>query len=100
MITSTAQRQTQRAKILEALITAGGGEVPSVELSRISLQYNARLLELRRFGFRIVSRTERREGATQGFFHLERGAGVRAEPISPHQQELALTGEENVRYPG
>jgi hypothetical protein len=95
-----SERQSQRAKILGALIAAGGGEVPSIELSRISLQYNARLLELRRLGFRIVSRTERGPGAIQGFFHLERGAGVRAEPRSPHQQELALTGEENARYPG
>jgi hypothetical protein len=94
-----SERQSQRAKILGTLIAAGSGEVPSLELSRISLQYNARLLELRRLGFRIVSRTERRRGVIQGFFHLERGAD-RAEPISPQQQELALTGVETLRYPG
>ena len=92
-------RQSQRARILAILIAAGDAEVPSVELSHVSLQYGARLKELRSLGFRIVSRTERHGGMVKGFFHLERGAFVRAEPKSPHQQELALTGQENLRYP-
>jgi hypothetical protein len=95
-----SEHKSQRARVLAVLIAAGGAEVPSVELSRISLQYGARIKELRSLGFRIVSRTERRDGAIQGFFHLERGAGVRAEPRFSYQQELALTGEENARYPG
>jgi hypothetical protein len=95
-----SEHKSQRARVLAVLIAAGGAEVASVELSRISLQYGARIKELRSLGFRIVSRTERCGGAIQGFFHLERSAGIRAEPISPDQQELLLTGEENARYPG
>lgn len=58
-------RATQRGRFLALLIAAGGGEVPSVELSRISLHYNAPLHELRN-GFCIVSRTERPRGRNPG----------------------------------
>ncbi len=84
-----SERKSQRARVLALLIAAGGAEVPSLELSRISLQYNARLLELRSLGFCIVSRTERHGGVIQGFFHLERGAGM----IKQHSQQPPVAQE-------
>jgi len=68
------ERCSQRQRILDVLLAARGTEVPSVVLSRISLQYNARVKELRELGFRIVSRTERRDGQVYGYFRLELGA--------------------------
>lgn len=65
-------RKTQRQQILEVLI-ATEGEVPSVALSRISLQYNARVKELRQLGFHITSRVERQSGQVHGFLQLHRG---------------------------
>jgi hypothetical protein len=66
-------RKTQRQQVLDSLLAADDGEVSSVVLSRISLQYNARIKELRSLGFRIVSRTERKSGNVYGFFRLQRG---------------------------
>ena len=40
-------RVNQRSKILELLIAARGAWVPSIELAQISLQYSARVAELR-----------------------------------------------------
>lgn len=52
------RRKNQRQRILERLIAARGGEVPSLELAAVSLQYNARVSELREAGFVIISRLE------------------------------------------
>ena len=61
---------TQRLRILNLLLSAPGQFVPAVELSKISLQYNARLLELRRLGYEIKSKTQRvRVGARSVVVH-------------------------------
>lgn len=73
-MTSTAQ--TQRERILARLIEAGGLEVPSPELARISLQYNARIFEARRMGFKIISRTQTVNGQKHGFYRLAAKGGV------------------------
>lgn len=70
-------KQTQREKILSLLILANGGEVSSVELSKISLQYGARLKELRQQGFRIVNRLEVSGRTRHGFFRLVTGTAPR-----------------------
>jgi hypothetical protein len=70
---NTADRKNQRQRILDLLLAAHGEEVPSLALSRISLQYGARVKELRGLGFRIVNRTERRAGQIHGYFRLEAG---------------------------
>jgi hypothetical protein len=64
------QRKNQRQRILERLISARGGEVPSPELARLSLQYCARISELRDEGFVIISRVEVHDGVKCGFFRL------------------------------
>jgi hypothetical protein len=64
------QRKNQRQRILELLISAGGTEVPSPELARVSLQYCARIAELRDEGFVIISRVEIHSGMKRGFFRL------------------------------
>jgi len=64
------QRKNQRQRILELLIAACGGEVPSPELARVSLQYCARISELREAGFIIISRVEVHDGLKHGFFRL------------------------------
>jgi hypothetical protein len=68
-------RKNQRERILELLIAACGAEVPSPELARISLQYNARIKELRESGFVIISRVEIHNGVKHGFFRLHQYPG-------------------------
>lgn len=70
---NTADRKNHRQRILDLLLAAHGQEVPSVTLSRISLQYGARVKELRELGFRITNRTGRRAGQVHGYFRLEAG---------------------------
>ena len=67
--------KSQRQRILDLLLGAHGQEVPSITISRISLQYGARIKELRELGFRISNRTERRAGKVNGYFRLESGSG-------------------------
>lgn len=67
--------KSQRQRILDLLVDAHGQEVPSLLLSRISLQYGARVKELRELGFRISNRTERRAGKVHGYFRMESGPG-------------------------
>jgi hypothetical protein len=75
------RRKNQRQRILELLIAACGGEVPSPELARVSLQYCARISELREAGFVIISRVEVHEGVKHGFFRLHQrpdaGSGLK-----------------------
>jgi hypothetical protein len=61
---------SQRARILRLLIEARGREVPLPEISSLAAQYNARLFELRRLGFKILNRTEEREGVRHSWFRL------------------------------
>lgn len=65
-----SSRHTQRSRILRLLIDARGSEVPAPELAAIALQYGARILELRRLGFRIENRREKRDGKIVSWFRL------------------------------
>jgi len=68
-------RKNQRQKILDLLVAARGDEVPSPELARVSLQYCARISELREEGFVIVSRVEVHDRVKHGFFRLHQRPG-------------------------
>lgn len=68
-------RKNQRQRILDLLIAACGREVPSPELAKVSLQYCARISELREAGFIIISRVEAHGGAKHGFFRLHQCPG-------------------------
>lgn len=63
--------KSQRAKILALLIAARGGEVPLPEIIAIAAQYNARIHELRRLGFRISSRTKIVNSERHSWLRLE-----------------------------
>ena len=64
---------TQPGKILALLTAAKGREVSAVELSKISLQYSARINELRKQGLRIENRVERVGRTKHGYFRLAIG---------------------------
>jgi hypothetical protein len=65
------QSKTQRAAILRLLIDAHGQWVPLPEILALGCaQYGARILELRRLGFRIENRVEHRDGARHSWFRL------------------------------
>jgi hypothetical protein len=64
-------RATQRGRILELLIAARGEWVPLPRIAGRAAQYNARIFELRRLGFRIANRTKDVNGTRPSWFRLE-----------------------------
>ena len=64
-----SKKQTQCARILELL--ASKAEVSALELSSISLQYAARVCELRKMGTSIANRVHvKADGTRHGFYRL------------------------------
>lgn len=85
-------RRNQRDAILAVLVAARGGEVSSYELAQISLQYCARVSELRKLGWVITNRVEHVDGQTRGYFKLDlkaskSSASVTAAPKPQQQQQ-------------
>jgi hypothetical protein len=71
--TAADSRATQRGRILKLLIEARGGWVPLPEISACAAQYNARIFEIRRLGFRIENRTREVAGVRHSSFRLVSG---------------------------
>jgi hypothetical protein len=63
-------RSTQRGKILDLLLAARGQEVPLPKIADCAAQYNARIFELRRLGFRITNRTREVNGQRYSWFRI------------------------------
>jgi hypothetical protein len=63
---------SQRNRILWLLCSAYPSWTPSTTLANISLQYNARILELRGAGWQIENRVEVVNGVRRGSFRLAR----------------------------
>jgi hypothetical protein len=64
---------------LGLLIEARGQWVPLYEILDLGIaQYNARLFELRRAGFAVENRKERRDGKLLSFFRLSPAVAQRA----------------------
>jgi hypothetical protein len=64
-----SKKQTQASRILELL--SSGREVSALELSSVSLQYCARVSELREAGCVISNRVQiQRDGTRYGFYKL------------------------------
>ncbi len=87
---SRSDHSTQRSKILAELVSARGAWVPLPRVTRHAAQYNARIFELRRMGFRIANRTEEVSGARHSWFRLEPG------PSEPTPVPAATTPAENL----
>jgi hypothetical protein len=69
-----SKRKTQRQRVLDCLLAAHGRPVPSYELAKIALQYNARLKELRALGFMVTSHeTTATDGTRHTAFSLDLG---------------------------
>lgn len=79
---------TQRTAILYLLQAAQPGWVPAPALARISLQYSARIFELRRAGWLISNKVISVNGKKHGSFRLgppetPRSAELRTKPMLP-----------------
>ncbi len=62
---------SQKQQILDLLMAAGGREVPLAEIMICAAQYNACIHELRKRGYKILNRTETRNGVRHSWYRLE-----------------------------
>lgn len=84
-----SKKQTQCARVLQLL--SSKSEVSAVELSSISLQYAARVCELRKMGVAIANRIEAKgDGTRHGFYRLVRRAAF------PEKQSVSETSTRTV----
>lgn len=81
--TSSVTR-TQPRKILEILLAANGNEVPLADIMSCAAQYNACIHHLRKVGYKIINRTETRNGIKHSWYRLETGAPVTDGPARTH----------------
>lgn len=98
----SSQRATQRAKILEILLNANGNWIGLPQIAACAAQYNARIFELRRLGFRILNRTKEVDGVRHSWFKLETGpppkliAPVSTVPPGPQTETPSLFEERRI----
>ena len=69
-MSASSERRSHEDRILWQLQAAFPSWVPALTLSRISLQYNARVFGLRRKGWQIESRVQIVNGVRHGSFRL------------------------------
>jgi len=62
--------KAQRSNVLRRLIDAGGAWVPAAKIAELALQYNARIFELRKLGFKIESRIVEENGTRFSYYRL------------------------------
>jgi hypothetical protein len=82
---SNATRASQRSKILGLLVSARGDWVPLPKIVELASQYNARLYELRRLGFRIANKMREVDGVRRSWFRLE------STPSAVHDSQTEAT---------
>src|SRR5438105_1334869 len=88
---SASSARTHESRILWQLHASYPAWTPALALSKISLQYNARIFSLRRKGWQMASRVEVRDGVKHGAFRL---ATPRSFP-NPKPQPTGHTELEN-----
>jgi hypothetical protein len=94
---AVSQRQTQRSRVLQLLQAAQGRPVPSPALARISLQYCARIAELRKAGHRIISETKMVNGQRHGTFRLVEFTTATTEPTTGPTTARATPASDRLR---
>jgi hypothetical protein len=93
--TSTVrQSDSQEKRILHLLHASWPEWTPAPTLSRISLQYNARVFSLRRKGWQIETRVETRNGVRHGSFRLAR-PGSFPNPRNANAQQVQSISTHN-----
>jgi hypothetical protein len=69
--TASSNFRPQAQHILDLLIAAEGAEVPLAEIMVCAAQYNFCIHGLRKRGYKIVNRTETRNGVRHSWYRLE-----------------------------
>jgi len=84
---SNAIRASQRSQILRLLISARGDWVSLLEIKECAAQYNSRIFDLRRLGFRIANKIREVDGVRRSWFRLE------SSPSTVHDAQTEATSD-------
>ena len=85
--------KTQRQHILDLLMAAEGTEVPLAEIMVSAAQYNRCIYDLRKLGYRIVNRSETRNGIKHSWYRLESSPA----DLTPRTAEAAPSRKKSSR---
>lgn len=76
-LSSASPHKSQERRILDALLDARGSWVSALDLSKISLQYCARIHSIRkRLGFDVENHVERTAHGKRGYFRINQCVSV------------------------
>jgi hypothetical protein len=85
---------SQQSRLLDTLASVRGEWVPLPRILELKIsQFGARILELRRLGYRIVNRTENVNGKRHSWYRLEPGS--RDSGIKPERTAVSSPGTES-----
>ena len=88
----TDSRATQRSKILQLLTAARGAWVPLPQIVECAAQYNARIFELRRMGFRIPApRSKIVDGQKHTWYRIDLSTDTAAADLSAVLSPSSIT---------
>jgi hypothetical protein len=90
---------TQRERIFNLLVCAQGDWVPLLEIAACAPQYNARIFELRRFGFRIENRTKEINGVRHSWFRFA-SSPARARSSTPPAAQRVVSIDSQMKSSG
>ncbi len=89
----TSNHKSQHQHVLDLLMAADGGEVPLADIMVCAAQYNFCIHVLRKRGYRIVNRTETRNGVRHSWYRLE------SSPETPSLNKPAAAPEPSRKKP-
>jgi hypothetical protein len=89
-VISSATRANQQSRIL-GLLVAGGDWASLLAIKECAAQYNSRIFELRRLGFRIANKIREVEGMRMSWFRLESPSppALSTADASPQPKEIS-----------
>jgi hypothetical protein len=96
--------ESQEQRILNALHAAWPGEVPAIALSKISLQFCARIFSLRRRGWTITNRIQCRQDGTKCSFYrlgaalMPRSSELRSRDAADKPESKLMPGSPDLLF--
>ena len=96
---SSSTRANQQSQILGLLIAARGDWVSLISIKGCAAQYNARIFELRRLGFRIANKIREVDGVRMSWFRLESAPPAAPSTADASRQPEVLTPEKASSFP-